>query len=65
MRRDPENRQTLILDRWPTQREKTRAFRAEVAKVRGSAAEPEETPEAEPEESGTEPEESGTEPDEA
>ena len=35
MIRDPENRQTLILDRWPTAKEKTKAFREEVAKVRG------------------------------
>ena len=35
--KDPENRQTIILDRWPTAEEKTNKFREEVAKVRASS----------------------------
>ena len=36
---DPENPGTVILSRWPTAKEKTKAFTAKVAKARSSAKE--------------------------
>ena len=37
--KDPANPGTVILDRWPTAKEKTRKFREEVAKARGISPE--------------------------
>ena len=32
--KDPDNPQTVILSRWPTEKEKTQAFREKVREVR-------------------------------
>lgn len=32
--RDPDNRRTVILDRWPTEKEKTKALREKIRKER-------------------------------
>jgi len=35
---DPDNPRTVKLDRWPIEREKTKAFRAKVASIRRPTA---------------------------
>lgn len=35
--KDPDNNHTLILDRWPTEREKTKTFRDKLSKLRAKS----------------------------